>query len=73
MTQPSEPIPFNIPAKEISIQDYLTTLATAIATLQATQAAMMQIAQNRGGGSERIDNESRSYTGNAVTCGNQNT
>lgn len=29
---------------------YLTTLGTAIATLQATQAAMMQAAQNMGGG-----------------------
>lgn len=50
LTQPDEPIPFSIPAKEISIPDYLTTLGTAIATLQATQAAMMQIAQNLGGG-----------------------
>ncbi len=50
LAQPDEPIPFSIPAKEISIPDYLTTLGTAIATLQATQAAMMQIAQNIGGG-----------------------
>ncbi len=50
LTQPDEPIPFNIPAKTITIPDYLTTLGTAIATLQATQAAMMQVAQNMGGG-----------------------
>lgn len=36
--------PFAIPAEEINVQDYLTTLATAIATLQATQAAMTQAA-----------------------------
>lgn len=52
LTQPDEPIPFNIPAKQISIPDYLTTLATAIATLQATQAAMMQAAQALQGGGE---------------------
>lgn len=52
VAQPDEPIPFNIPAKEITIPDYLTTLGTAIATLQATQAAMMQIAQNMQGGGE---------------------
>ena len=52
LTQPDEPIPFNIPAKEISIEDYLTTLGTAIATLQATQSAMQQIAQNMQGGGE---------------------
>lgn len=50
VAQPNEPIPFSIPAKEITIPAYLTTLGTAIATLQATQAAMMQIAQNMGGG-----------------------
>lgn len=47
---PDEPIPFNIPAKEITAPDYLTTLATAIATLQATQSAMTQAAQALGGG-----------------------
>lgn len=52
VAQPNEPIPFNIPAKEITIPEYLTTLATAIATLQATQAAMQQIAQNMQGGGE---------------------
>lgn len=50
LTQPDEPIPFAIPAKEITVPDYLTTLATAIATLQATQAAMQQAAQALGGG-----------------------
>lgn len=49
LTQPDEQIPFNIPAREISIPDYLTTLATAIATLQATQAAVQQAAQVLGG------------------------
>lgn len=52
LTQPNEPMPFNIPFKEITVPEYLTTLATAIATLQATQAAMMQIAQNMQGGGE---------------------
>ena len=50
LTQPDEPLPFNIPAKEITVQDYLTMLATAIATLQATQAAMMQAAAAMQGG-----------------------
>lgn len=50
LTQPNEPIPFAIPASEITVPDYLTTLATAIATLQATQAAMQQAAQALGGG-----------------------
>lgn len=42
--QPTEPLPFAIPAKTITVPDYLTTLATAIATLQATQATMQQAA-----------------------------
>lgn len=50
LTQPDEPIPFAIPSSEITVQEYLTTLATAIATLQATQAAMQQAAQALGGG-----------------------
>jgi len=41
--------PFAIEQEEVSIPDYLTTLATAIATLQATQTAMQQIAQSMSG------------------------
>lgn len=41
--------PFAIESEEVSIPDYLTTLATAIATLQATQTAMQQIAQSMSG------------------------
>lgn len=41
--------PFSIAAEEVTVQDYLTTLATAITTLQATQAAMQQAAQALGG------------------------
>ena len=52
LTQPNEPIPFNIPFKEITVPEYLTTLATAIATLQATQAAMMQAAAAMQGGGQ---------------------
>jgi uncharacterized protein YifE (UPF0438 family) len=48
LTQPDEPIPFNIPEREITIPDYLTTLATAIATLQATQAAARMRGGNNG-------------------------
>lgn len=42
--------PFAIEAEEITVQDYLTTLATAITTLQAAQTAMQQAAQALGGG-----------------------
>lgn len=41
--------PFAIESEEVSIPDYLVTLATAIATLQAAQTAMQQIAQSMSG------------------------
>lgn len=49
-TATGQDAPFAIEAEEITVPDYLTTLATAIATLQATQAAMQQAAQALGGG-----------------------
>ena len=52
VTQPTEPLPFAIPAKEITVPDYLATLSAAIATLQATQAAMQQAAAALQGGGE---------------------
>lgn len=48
ISQPHEPIPFNIPAKEIQVADYIVTLQTAIATLTATAQAMGQLAQRMG-------------------------
>ena len=44
--------PVAIQPEEITVQDYLTTLSTAIATLQATQAAMQQAAMMLQGGGE---------------------
>lgn len=52
VTQPTEPLPFAIPAKEITVPDYLATLSAAITTLQATQAAMQQAAAALQGGGE---------------------
>ena len=51
-TNPNEPIPFSIPADDITIPEYLAMLSTTIATLQATQAAMQQAAAFIQGGGE---------------------
>lgn len=50
VAQPNEPIPFNIPAREVTVQDYIVTLQSAIATLTATAQAIAQAAQLLGGG-----------------------
>lgn len=51
-TNPTEPIPFSIPADDITVPEYLTILSSTIATLQATQAAMTQAAMMLQGGGE---------------------
>lgn len=49
-TATGQDAPFAIEAEDITVQQYLTTLATAISTLQATQTATQQAAQALGGG-----------------------